>query len=233
MKKSLICTVLASTLLWGALIACAPAAAQAPEPAPAEPVVFVDVSPDDWFYHSVMQGIHWGLIVGVDGGYFEPNRHITRAEFITMFGRLHEVWSDPIGTPAVGAFYEHYLDWAAEIGLIQGDRNGDLMPESLITQEQMAVIVYRYVKTFELRVWVPEQPIPIGGPPTPPPSLIYERPEISSWAVDGMRFLAYAGLVQNNQGVQWGFAPQGYISRANALRTLHGINHRYRLPSLR
>ena len=56
MKKSLICTVLISTILWGSLIACAPAAAQAPEPAPAEPVVFVDVSPDDWFYQAVIIG---------------------------------------------------------------------------------------------------------------------------------------------------------------------------------
>ena len=229
MKKSLICTVLISTFLWGSLIACAPVAAQAP----AEPVVFVDVSPDDWFYHNVMHGIHWGLIVGVDGGYFEPNRYITRAEFITMLGRLHEIWNDPIGTPAVGAFYEHYLEWAAEIGLIQGDRNGDLMPNALITHEQMAVIIHRYVKLFELRVWVPEQPVPIGGPPPLPPPPIYERPDISSWAVDGVRFLTYAELIQSNHGVRWNIAPQSYISRANALRTLHGINHRYRLPSLR
>ena len=111
---------------------------------------FEDVSPDDWFYRNVMNGLRFGIIKGTGDGRFEPNRNVTRAEFITMLGRLHEYGNETIGTPGVGAFYERYLDWAVEMGLIHGNEHGDLMPHAFVTREQMAVIAFRYIDAFGL-----------------------------------------------------------------------------------
>ena len=116
-----------------------------------------DVSADDWFYPYVMRGLDFGLITGTsnDSFRFEPNRPVTRAEFVTMLGRLHEhrlYWEgNSIDTPADGTFYGRYLAWAVEYGIIHGNQHGDLMPRALITREQMAVIVYRYIDMFDLR----------------------------------------------------------------------------------
>jgi len=117
-----------------------------------EPALPVDVSVDDWFYPHVIHGIRYGLIHGVSKGsfLFEPNRTVTRAEFITMLGRLHEYGNETIGTPDEGLFYERYLNWAVEMRIIHGNENGDLMPYTYLNREQMAVIIYRYIELFDL-----------------------------------------------------------------------------------
>jgi len=115
--------------------------------------MFEDVSSEDWFHRYVTIGLRFGIVQGVNKNgilRFEPNRSVTRAEFITMLGRLHEYGNETIGTPDEGAFYERYLDWAVENELIHGNEHGDLMPEAFVTREQMVVIVVRYITTFGL-----------------------------------------------------------------------------------
>jgi len=111
-----------------------------------------DVTPEDWFYRYVVDGLRFGIITGVSGETFRfvPDRNVTRAEFITMLGRLHEYGHGTIGTPGEGRFYERYLEWAVEHGIIHGNQHGDLMPRSLINREQKAVVVYRYIGAFDL-----------------------------------------------------------------------------------
>ena len=140
-------------------------------------VVFDDVSQDDWFYRHVQMGLRFGIIQGVsDNGSlrFEPNRSVTRAEFITMLGRLHEYGNETIGTPDEGTFYERYFDWAVKNELIHGNEHGDLMPEVFVTREQMAVIVHRYITTFDLWEYIPR-----GGTTD---ALFDDWDEMSPWA---------------------------------------------------
>jgi len=126
-----------------------------------------DVSTDDWFYRHVMAGIRFGIIQGAseEGFHFDAESLITRAEFITMLGRMHEYGNEPIGTPGEGASYERYLNWAAELGIILGDENGDLMPQATLTREQMIVIVYRYLEEFDLwRAFYPPGGVTLEAP---------------------------------------------------------------------
>ena len=219
MKKSLICTVLTIILLWGSLIAYAPVAAQASEPppaaninqtvTPAEPVTMVDVSPADWFYRHVAYGLRFGLIEGIDGGRFEPDRNVTRAEFITMLGRLHEYGNETIGTPDVGAYYTRYLDWAVEMGIIKGNEHGDLMPNAYITREQMAVIVHRYISIYELWEYFKSDFGVIAMP---------FRDNESYWASVPIEILRLHILVSSERGNF--FRPLDNASRAEALDIL-------------
>ena len=111
-----------------------------------------DVSTDDWFYRYVVDGLRFGIITGVSGDTFRfvPDRDVTRGEFIAMLGRLHEYGHGPIGTPGDGPFYQRYLEWAVEMGIVHGNQHGDLMPRALVNREQKAVIVYRYIDVFDL-----------------------------------------------------------------------------------
>ena len=224
MKKSLICTVLISTILWGSLIACAPAAAQTSEPAPeadnnqavtsAEPVVFVDVSPDDWFYRHVMNGLRFGLIEGTDGGRFEPDRYVTRAEFITMLGRLHEYGNETIGTPGVGEFYTRYLDWAVEMSIIHGEEYGDLMLNVYIAREQMTVLVFRYIDAFELWIYA----LYVNGPTISASFQDYHL--ISCWAKTAAETLGEWNLSVSRPGFPGYFRPQDYATHAEVVGQL-------------
>ena len=175
-----------------------------------------DVSPDDWFYGYVTNGLRFGIIQGVGGGRFEPNRYITRAEFITMLGRLHEYGNETIRTPGDGPFYERYLAWAVEMGIIHGNEHGDLMPYAPLNREQMAAIVYRYIRAFELwRIW------PADMPRIPPPEPVADEDEISEWASCGTFRLRFDELMRGirRNGVLY-FKPHAHTSRAEAVAVL-------------
>ena len=192
------------------------------EPTPPPVVEFEDVSPDDWFYRDVRSGLRSGIIQGVGGGRFEPNRNVTRAEFITMLGRLHEYRNETIGTPGVGAFYERYLDWAVELGIIHGNQHGDLMPQAFVTREQMVVIVFRYVETFGLWRYVQFYGYTI-------PRNYDDEHLASYWAQGAIGALGEERLIRANPefGVFY-FRPLDYAIRAEALAILVGINMRIR-----
>ena len=48
---------------------------------------FVDVSPGAYYADAVQWAWEQGITNGVDSEHFEPNRAITRAEFVTMLWR--------------------------------------------------------------------------------------------------------------------------------------------------
>ena len=111
-----------------------------------------DVTPEDWYYRYVVDGLRFGILqrTNNESFRFEPERHITQGEFISMLGRLHEYGHGTIGTPGDGPCYERYIKWALEMGVVHSYRYWVLSPHELITREQMAVIVFRYINAFDL-----------------------------------------------------------------------------------
>ncbi|MCL2201670.1 MAG: S-layer homology domain-containing protein [Oscillospiraceae bacterium] len=180
-------------------------------------VEFEDVFPDDWFYRYVLTGIRFGIIQGVseENFRFEPERAITRAEFITMLGRLYEYGNDINGTLGEGMFYERYLEWAAEMKIIQGNENGYLMPRSFTTREQMAVIVDRFIQVFELRGCFSHNAVR-------PPYWYSDDDEISSWARQSIGNIFHFGIISTGLTVGDGrmFRPRENVSRADAVASL-------------
>jgi hypothetical protein len=167
------------------------------------------VTPDDWFYEHVMMGIRFGIIQGAteEGFRFEPEQTITRSEFITMLGRMHEYGNDVIGTPGEGD--ERYLNWAVEHGILLGNGAGDLMPNALLRREQMVVIVDRYIEAFELWQKFSTLPVVDMGPA--------DAQDISIWArtaINRLRDITLIGVPIDN------FYPQSEISRAEGLQIL-------------
>jgi len=177
----------------------------------ANEIVFEDVSQDDEYYRFVVHAIRFGLIQGIseDSFIFEPNRIVTRAEFITMLGRLHEYGNEPIGVLGEGLFYERYLNWAVELGILRGDENGDLMLHSVLNREQKAVIVYRYIEGFDL--WYHFR----YGPPVV--GVSFRDKDSSLWAGNSVELLRSSSLVF---GYMRYFYPQTEVSRGEALEIL-------------
>jgi len=172
-----------------------------------------DVSPDDWFYRYVVDGLRFGIITGVSGDTFRfvPDRYVTRGEFITMLGRLHEYGHGAIGVPGDGPFYQRYLEWAVEMGIVHGNQYGDLMPYVLINREQKAVIVYRYIDAFDLWDYFFHEYGFFG-------ISFQDYWEISEWAQRPVLRLRYQLLVTRREVRVFG--PRDYISRAEALQIL-------------
>jgi len=182
-----------------------------------------DVSPDDWFYHYVRDGRDLGLIVGTseEEFRFEPHRNMTRAEFVTLLGRLHELRINAIDVPADDTFYGRYLAWAVDLGIVHGNEHGDLMPYAPLTREQMAVIVDRYIHIF--RISMPWQ----ISPPILDPS---DSADISDWASSAVYRLSGYSLLYDTTVSGWTFRPQAHVPRTEAVAILMRLNIEMRSP---
>ena len=115
---------------------------------------FVDV-PDGQYYTPAAQWAYDnGIIKGVGGAYFAPDRTITREEFAVMLYRFTEYLGEDTservsyGTftdkDEVSSWANDAMSWAVAKGLISGKPDNKLAPKDTITRAEVALIIYRY-----------------------------------------------------------------------------------------
>ena len=109
---------------------------------------FLDVPKFFWGYESIERAAQLGYVNGVGGGKFEPNRQLTRAEFVTMLYRMAD---KPAANTAAGftdvpqnAWYRDALNWAAEKGYVNGTGADTFSPDGKITRQEVVTILFRY-----------------------------------------------------------------------------------------
>ena len=95
-----------------------------------------------------------GLVNGRDGGKFEPDAPITRAEWLTLLVRGAQIdtndvkWQNCFFDVDKDEWYALDIQAAFDLGLISGDSDGRFSPDEYITREAMAkmlVDVYEYI----------------------------------------------------------------------------------------
>ena len=86
---------------------------------------------------------------GVSTTQFNPNGTASRAQIVTILWRLAGEPSALTGAftdvPA-GEYYSTAVAWASRQGIVTGVGNNRFEPNSNITREQLAVILYRYAQ---------------------------------------------------------------------------------------
>ena len=109
---------------------------------------FLDVPKSFWGYESIERAAQLGYVNGVGGGKFEPNRQLTRAEFVTMLYRM--AGKSAASTAAAftdvpqNAWYRDALNWAAEKGYVNGTGANTFSPDGKITRQEVVTILFRY-----------------------------------------------------------------------------------------
>ena len=171
------------------------------EAAPAAPVVtpasetqnaaesFADVSADDWYYEAVDWAVNKGLMKGVGEHTFDPGGVCTRAMAVTMLWRM-------AGEPEAGAagfhdleadaWYAPAVNWAAVSGVVLGTSADTFSPDTPITREQLAVILYRYAQAQGLGfqgVWAFRLDFADAG-------------EVSDYAYEAMCWMTMHGVIK-------------------------------------
>ena len=112
---------------------------------------FTDVADTAWYADAVQYVYENGLMTGVSESEFGPDGTATRGQIVTILWRL-------AGSPVVnyamryadmdeGAWYGEAVRWAASTGVVTGYSESSFGPNDAITREQLAAILYRYVKT--------------------------------------------------------------------------------------
>lgn len=109
---------------------------------------FADVRTDAWYHGGVHFALEHGLMNGVSTAQFSPAGTSSRAMLVTILYRLS-------GSPAAegaafsdvesGRWYARAVAWASQNGIVKGFSDGSFRPDSPVTREQTAAILYRYL----------------------------------------------------------------------------------------
>ena len=110
---------------------------------------YLDVSEKAWYWNSVCYVTEKGIMNGTGNQRFSPDVSTTRAMVVTILYRLE-------GSPSVSgssfrdeqaeSYYADAVAWAEQNGIVNGTGNGAFSPDSEITREQLAAILYRYAQ---------------------------------------------------------------------------------------
>ena len=113
-----------------------------------ETLPFTDVKTGDWFYEAVQYVYDKGMMTGVSADRFAPASTTTRGMIVTILYRLENEPAVSGGSAFTdvesGAWYADAVAWAAANDIVNGTSATTFAPNSPITREQMAAILYRY-----------------------------------------------------------------------------------------
>ena len=111
---------------------------------------FVDVASYDWYYTSVSNAYSKGIMNGTAKTTFEPDLAMSRAMLVTMLYR--QAGSPAVNGSVAGIFtdcedaqwYSNAVLWAYHNKIAEGVTSKTFEPDSLLTRQQMAAMLYRY-----------------------------------------------------------------------------------------
>jgi len=115
---------------------------------------FLDVSVDDIYFSQIESAYKRGLVTGVLGNIFKPNEYITVAEALTAFINalgLENLAPNPVPVTTfrdndeIPLYARKAVYVAEKTGIIEGDKNGYLRPNSELTKGQAAQLLSRFI----------------------------------------------------------------------------------------
>ena len=176
---------------------------------PEEPTwPFTDVTEgDDWFYDAVAYVYENGIMAGTSETTFEPYMELNRAQAAQLFYNLEgkpTVTGDSTFTDVTsGHWAVDAITWAAQNDIVAGIGGGLYDPDSNVTREQFAVMLYKYArfKGYDLTA---------TGDLTQFP----DADAISSWAETAMRWANGNELINGHENGT--IDPKGSTIRAQA-----------------
>ena len=151
---------------------------------------FDDVPADAWYADSVDFVSSHELFEGTDKG-FEPSMNMTRAMLVTVLYRLEnepDATAEAVFTDVKeDSWYADAVEWAASSGIVNGVGNDLYDPNGDVTREQIATMLYRYVKHLGLDV-------------SSRGSLdkFYDGDQVSDWAKDAMQWAVKLGIFRGD-----------------------------------
>jgi len=159
----------------------------------------------DWFYDAVKYVFETGLMNGVSATIFEPNSPMTRAMLVTVLYRYEgspDVMAEnKFSDVATGQWYTDAIIWASESKIVEGYGDGIFGTNDSITREQVATMLKRYADWKKL-----------GTSKTIELTSYTDAPQISSWALDAMKWANAEGLMTGRTDTT--LVPNGNASRA-------------------
>lgn len=113
----------------------------------AQAASFKDVSTSNSFYDEINYLVEKEIIQGFSDGTFRPNQAVTRAQAAAMIGRALGLDGSKKATQfadvSAGMSASGYIQAAANLGIIQGFKDGTFRPNIEVTRGQLAIFLGR------------------------------------------------------------------------------------------
>ena len=177
----------------------------APEKDTTQTVWFTDVTENMWFYQAVKYAYDKGFMTGVSDSEFAPDITLTRAMFVSA---LYRIENEPTADGELNfsdvsddSWYAKAVLWAYNNDIISGKTETEFDPNSDITREQIAAILYRYAKT--------------KGYNSDSDEITYsDVKDIAEYAIDSVKWAYCAGIMTGDENGN--FNPKAGTTRAQA-----------------
>ena len=146
---------------------------------------FSDVPDSAWYAEAVRVVSERGLMNGTGEGKFSPDEPFTRAQLATVLYRMAGsptlTGEDSFTDTEPGAWYSDAVLWASQSGVVEGYGDGRFGTGDAVTQEQLAVMLWRDAGSYVL-----------GGEYAASDGV---ENDASDWAADAVRWARVDGLL--------------------------------------
>lgn len=168
-----------------------------------------DLKDASWAEEAISELYKKGVVSGYNNK-FEPNSNVTRAQFVKMIllaaGKsINSKYEASFSDVSENDWYAPYVSAAKRFGIVMGDNEGRFNPDSFITRQDMAVIIYR---TFGLRNTNVE-------------CALADFNSVSDYAKDAVKTLFEQKVINGYENGK--FAPFNNATRAEAAQMLYNI----------
>ena len=171
--------------------------------------LFSDIAPNAWYKDAIQYAYDNGLMTGVSATEFAPEATTTRAMIVSILARLENVTTaQAAGFADVNdEWYATAVNWAANVGVVNGYEDGTFKPNTAITREQLAAILMNYAayKGYDVSARADL-------------SHYSDADSISSWANDVLLWAVAEGLLTGVTDDT--IAPQAHATRAQVAAIL-------------
>ena len=190
-------------------------------PLKGNPNDYDDIS-NHWANSSINYVIENGYFKGMTSNKFEPETNMSRAMIVTVLWRL--TGDDLTYTKTVDGvtrkipkyvnmfwdmkdddWYTNYISWANKNNIIDGYSKREFRPNEAVSREQLAVILYNYLKNYKLirslDVYKVNEAVAFT-----------DEALISDWAKDKVTIIQQIGLMEGR--TEGNFAPKETVTRA-------------------
>lgn len=175
------------------------------------PALYNDIAADHWAYEYVEKLSKAGVVNGTGNQKFEPDADVTRAAFVKMLAVT--IGAQVSATPSkfvdveYSAWYNPYVAWGVENGIINGYSDTEFGPEDSITREQMAAMVLRFAEKFNVTL-----------PANTAKAAFADDAAISAYAYDAVYAMQTAGLINGDENNA--FKPAANATRAETAKVV-------------
>lgn len=172
---------------------------------------FADVADSAWYKSAVDFASSHELFNGISDTQFGPDMLMTRAMLATVLYRLegepYTAAANPFTDVEPDTWYTDAVIWANENQIVEGYGNGLFGTGDNVTREQLATILYRYMRYLGLDVSA------AGSL-----SAYADGNQVSSWALEGVQWAVGSGIITGKDG--GALDPGGAATRAEVATML-------------